>query len=105
MKGADEMDLEGSELEHIERLARVRVSEESRERLRVQLSRIIGFVRRLQEVDTSGYSPRLYVLEVAQNLREDEVGDCLERDEALAGSPDSDKGLFRVPPVIETDGT
>jgi aspartyl-tRNA(Asn)/glutamyl-tRNA(Gln) amidotransferase subunit C len=105
MRGADEMDLEESELEHIERLARVKVDEGSKERLREQLSRIIGFVRRLQEVDTSGYSPPSYLFETAHGLREDEVGDCLKRKDVLDGSPDSDKGLFRVPQVIETDGT
>jgi aspartyl-tRNA(Asn)/glutamyl-tRNA(Gln) amidotransferase subunit C len=73
------------ELEHLERLARVRLSDASRERLREQLERIIEFVKRLQATDTAGIEP------------------CLPREEVLAASPGKQDGCFSVPPVIEAD--
>ena len=97
------MALSDSELEHLERLARVRVSTESREKLREQLERIIEFVKQLQNVDTSGFEPRAYVGEFEPEMRADEAKPCLSRDEVLAASPENRKGCFGVPSVIEAD--
>jgi aspartyl-tRNA(Asn)/glutamyl-tRNA(Gln) amidotransferase subunit C len=97
------MALSGSELEHLERLARVRLSEKSREKLREQLARIIEFVRQLQSADTTGFEAGTAVGDLESALREDEPRPCLAREEVLAASPDSRDGYFAVPPVIEAD--
>jgi aspartyl-tRNA(Asn)/glutamyl-tRNA(Gln) amidotransferase subunit C len=97
------MELSDHELEHLERLARVRLGDESRERLREQLARIIEFVRQLQAVDTTGVEPRAYVGEFKPELRGDAARACLPRDEVLAAAPDQRYGFFSVPPVIEAD--
>ena len=99
------MELKDSELAHLERLARVKIGGESRKRLKTQLAEIIEFVRKLQEIDTSGYTPQAYVGRFRPTLRDDTVGLCLSRDEVLAESPDSERGFFRVPPVIEKEDT
>jgi len=97
------MELSDQELEHLERLARVKLSGEARERLRAQLARIIELVQKLQTVDTAGLEPRAYVGEFKPELRADEVKACLPRDEILAVSPDAKYGFYAVPPVIEAD--
>jgi aspartyl-tRNA(Asn)/glutamyl-tRNA(Gln) amidotransferase subunit C len=97
------MALSDSELEHLERLARVKLSGESREKLREQLAGIIEFVRQLQAVDTAGIEPRAYVGEFEPELREDAVKPCLPREDVLAASPAQKFGFFEVPPVIEAD--
>ncbi len=97
------MELSDSELEHLERLARVKLTGEARERLREQLARIIALVQKLQAVDTAGVEPRAYVGEFEPELRADEVKPCLPRDEVLAASPDAKYGFYAVPPVIEAD--
>ena len=99
------MELTDEELEHIERLARVQLSGAARAKLRDQLADIIDFVRRLQDVDTSGYEPKAYVGGFKPFMRDDTVGSCLPRDEVLAQSPKSENGYFKVPPVIETEET
>lgn len=98
------MDLEDSELRHIERLARLSVGETSREKLREQLSKIIGFVQKLQEVDTSRYASIDERGIDGRELREDAAEACLARDEVLGESPATHGGFFSVPPVIESDG-
>jgi len=97
------MTLSEDDLEHLERLARVKLDGESRARLREQLAGIIEFVRQLQAIDTAGVEPRAYVGEFAPTLREDVVRPCLPRDEVLASAPDAKFGFFAVPPVIEAD--
>jgi aspartyl-tRNA(Asn)/glutamyl-tRNA(Gln) amidotransferase subunit C len=97
------MELKDEELVHLERLARLKLSGEARDKLKEQLAQIIDFVRQLQRLDTSGYSPRAYVGKYKSFLREDVVGPCLSRDEVLAQSPSSREGFFSVPPVIDIE--
>ena len=97
------MSLTDAELEHLERLARVKLSGQSREKLRGQLERIIEFVKQLQGIDTAGIEPRVRAAKLKPTLRGDETKNCLPRDEVLAASPESRKGYFAVPPVIEAD--
>ena len=97
------MALTERELEHLERLARLRLSGESREKLRGQLARIIEFVKQLQTIDTSGYEPRAYAGGFEPALRADETKPCLPREEVLGAAPQREKEFFGVPPVIEAD--
>ena len=97
------MELKDADLRHIERLARVELSGESRDTLRAQLGDIIGFVQKLQAIDTAGYSPRAYLGGFEPGLRRDEDAECLSREEVIREAPDAVKGLFRVPSVIERE--
>jgi aspartyl-tRNA(Asn)/glutamyl-tRNA(Gln) amidotransferase subunit C len=97
------VELKDTDLRHIEKLARVELSGASRNKLREQLGDIIGFVQKLQAIDTSGYSPKAYLGGFEPELRTDEAGECLSRDEVLRQAPDARNGLFGVPPVIDRD--
>ena len=97
------MALAENELEHLEQLARVKLSGEAREKLREQLARIIEFVKQMQKTDTTGFEPRASVGDFRPQLREDAPRPCLPREEVLAASPQNSNGFFAVPPVIEAD--
>jgi aspartyl-tRNA(Asn)/glutamyl-tRNA(Gln) amidotransferase subunit C len=97
------MELSDGDLKHLERLARVRLSGASRERLREQLARIIDFVRRLQEIETPGHEQCAGRESRTAQLRSDVTLPCLSKEEVLAESPECENGMFRVPPVIEAD--
>ena len=97
------MELKDSDLEHLERLARVELSGESRGKLREQLGTIIEFDRKLQEIDTTAYKPKAYLGGFEPELRRDETEECLETAEVLDAAPDRQNGYFRVPPVIDRD--
>ena len=99
------MKLTDEDLNHLERLARVRLDASARERLRGQLSRIIEFVERLQSIDTGAIGPAAAPHGSAPQLRRDEIAAnrCIARDEALGAAPDRAGSFFGVPPVIETE--
>jgi aspartyl-tRNA(Asn)/glutamyl-tRNA(Gln) amidotransferase subunit C len=97
------MALSDEELAYLEKLARVRLSGESREKLRSELERIIGFVKQLQGIDTAGIEARAYVGGFEQHMRDDVTTSCLSRDEVMEEAPESDGGFFVVPPVIDTE--
>ncbi len=97
------MKLRDKDLEHLERLARVELSGESREKLKEQLGTIIEFVKKLQAIDTSKYEAKAYLSGFEPELRPDEAEECLDTDEVLTAAPDRHKGYFRVPPVIDRE--
>ncbi len=97
------MQLSDGDLRHLERLARVKLSGASREKLREQLARIIDFVRRLQEIETPGNEPCAGREPRTAQLRGDVTSPCLSKKEVLAESPECEAGMFRVPSVIESD--
>ncbi len=99
------MQLSDEELGHLERLARLKLDGESREKLRGQLERIIEFVKQLQAVDTGRVTPGADTGTHEAFYREDGTGACLERSEVLGQAPETKSGMFSVPPVIETDDT
>ena len=95
------MKLSLAEVEHIAELARLRLSEDEKARYREQLSEILDYAARLQAVDTSGISPTSSVLPARNVLRKDEPRPGLSLEEVLRNAPETEKGQFRVPPVLE----
>jgi len=95
------MKLTLQEVDHIAELARLELSAEERERFRQQLSAILEYAARLQQLDTQGIAPTASVLPARSVLRPDEPGPCLTTTELLRNAPEVEQGQFRVPPVLE----
>lgn len=87
---------------HVEKLARIELTDEERDRLTDQLIRIVDYCEKLRAVDTDGVEPTSgVVIEDASKLRADEVGPSLDRDVVLGLAPDRKGNFFRVPKIIE----
>jgi aspartyl-tRNA(Asn)/glutamyl-tRNA(Gln) amidotransferase subunit C len=95
------MSLTSAEVEHIARLARLELTEEERERFCVQLSDILEYAARLQEVDTSQIPSTATVFPLRSVLRPDEPGPCLPLKLVLQNAPQITDDQFRVPPVLD----
>ncbi len=95
------MTLTLAEVEHIAALARLELSTEEKTRYREQLSAILDYAARLQQLDTSGLVLSDTALPAGPPLRIDQVQPGLERGAALANAPQVENDQFRVPPVLE----
>ena len=95
------MKLTLEEVEHIAELARLRLSEDEKNRFSEQLSDILEYAARLQLVDTSGISPTSSVSAVRSLLRADEPRPGLSLQDTLRNAPDTENNQFRVPPILE----
>jgi aspartyl-tRNA(Asn)/glutamyl-tRNA(Gln) amidotransferase subunit C len=95
------MTLTLTEVEHIAMLARLELTAQEKARYREQLSAILDYAARLQQIDTSAIDPTDPALPVGPPLRLDQVQPGLERSAALANAPQVDNDQFRVPPVLE----
>lgn len=86
---------------HIAHLSRLDLEDEEIEVYQQQLSRILEYVEKLNEVDTKDIEPTSHVLSLNNIFREDLVKDSLSREEALRNAPDPTYKFFRVPKIIE----
>jgi aspartyl-tRNA(Asn)/glutamyl-tRNA(Gln) amidotransferase subunit C len=86
-------------------LACLEFSAEEKEGIKKDLEKMISFVEKLNEIDTSGVEPLLYMGNDINVLREDKVEDEMERKEAMANAPVSDGLYFKVPKVIKNPGS
>lgn len=93
------MTLTYEEVRHIAELARLALSEEELARYQEQLSAILDYAERLQEIDTEAIPPTASVLTLRTVLREDEATITLDREDALRNAPDVQDNHFVVPPV------
>jgi aspartyl-tRNA(Asn)/glutamyl-tRNA(Gln) amidotransferase subunit C len=88
------------EVTHIERLARLKLSDQERERYRKQLSDVLDYAARLNAIDTSNVPPMYHVLPVTNVLREDIPNDNFSQGEALTNAPIQENGFFVIPPIL-----
>ena len=95
------MSLDKETVKKVASLARIRMEDEELERMAPQLSKIIGFVEQLSEIDTDNVEPLANVVDITLPLREDAVtdGNCV--DKVLANAPEETQGYFVVPKVVE----
>ena len=95
------MPLDKADVAHIAALARIRLADAELEPLAAELSHILTWVEQLAEVDTADVAPMTSVAAMRLPLRDDRVtdGDC--REAILGNAPQSAKGFFAVPKVVE----
>lgn len=97
------MALTRAQVQHVAELAKLKLSDEEVERLTRQLSAILDYAARLQELNTDAIPPTASVLPLQNVMREDRVVPALPRDQVLANAPDqSDDGaFFRVKAILK----
>ena len=95
------MKITKQEVEHVAKLARLDLSEKEKEKLTDQLSNILTYVEKLNEIDTRGVEPTSHVLDINNVMRDDVAGESLTQEKALANAPEKSAGHYKVPKIIE----
>jgi aspartyl-tRNA(Asn)/glutamyl-tRNA(Gln) amidotransferase subunit C len=88
-------------LHKIAHLSRLEIKPEDEERMMREMSAMVTFVEKLNEVDTTGVEPLTTMSHEVNSLREDEVKGHLDHEAALKLAPKKDEDYFRVPKVLE----
>jgi aspartyl-tRNA(Asn)/glutamyl-tRNA(Gln) amidotransferase subunit C len=99
MKITDEM------VDHLAHLSRLDFSDEEKIELKQDLEKMIGFVEKLKEVDTTGVEPLMHITDAVNILREDAVEKTITKQEALLNAPQTDGDFFIVPKVIKKNNS
>ena len=94
------MKIDKDTLTKIAHLARLEFDEKDAEKMMQDMTNMVNFVEKLNEVDTTGIEPLTTMSHEINSLREDEVKPHLDHDAALKNAPKKDADFFRVPKVM-----
>ena len=95
------MKISQKDVVHVARLARLTVAPEELETLTEQMDAILGYVDKLNELDTAGIEPMAHAVPMSNAFREDENTPTIGIERALQNAPVSGDDCFTVPKVIE----
>ena len=96
--------LSRAQVEHVATLAQLALTDQEKELFREQLSSILDYARRLQQLDTGDIAPTATVLPLENVMRDDQVRPSLPLADVLANAPRVEDDCFQVPLVLEGDG-
>ena len=94
------MSLSTKDIQHIAKLARLRVEDEDLESIKEDLNSILDHIETLQEVSTKDVPATSHVHGVVNVFRDDIAKKSLSSDEIEQNAPDFNEAGFRVPRVI-----
>ncbi len=94
------MEVNDALIDNLSNLARLEFNAADKEEIRKDLQRMILFVEKLGELDTTGVEPLLHMSPETNVLREDILQGSVSRKAALATAPTTDGIYFKVPKVI-----
>ena len=95
------MEVNNTLVDKLASLARLQFNATEAEGIKNDLQRMIKFVEKLNEVDTTGVAPLLHMSEQVNILREDVQQGSSSRAEGLQNAPVHDNEFFKVPKVIK----
>ena len=88
-------------VEHVATLSRLALSDEELRLFEDQLSRIIDYFDKLNELDTTGVEPLSHPLGLRNVFRADTVTPSAPRDDALSNAPARTEEAYKVPVVVD----
>jgi aspartyl-tRNA(Asn)/glutamyl-tRNA(Gln) amidotransferase subunit C len=94
------MELNDALVDKLSELARLTFAPSEKEGIKNDLQKMIAFIEKLNELDTTGVEPLLFMTDEVNVLREDEVRGSITREEGLLNAPLKDDTFFKVPKVI-----
>lgn len=95
------MKLSREEVMQIAELAKLRLTESEIEQYAEQLSAVLEYASRLEQLETADIPPTASVLPLSNVLRDDVVRPSLAREQVTANAADAIEGQFRVDAVLE----
>jgi aspartyl-tRNA(Asn)/glutamyl-tRNA(Gln) amidotransferase subunit C len=93
--------IDAEQVRKVAKLARLSLTEAEIEEFTGQLGSILGYVEKMNELDTSQVEPLAHCLPISNVLRADEVRPSLGTELTLSNAPDSDGPFFKVPKILD----
>lgn len=95
------MKIDQETIKKIAHLARLEFDENSAEKMSKDMSQILDWVEKLNELDTDSVAPLTTMSSEVNDMREDKVGTHLDHEAGLKNAPKRDTDYYRVPKVLE----
>jgi aspartyl-tRNA(Asn)/glutamyl-tRNA(Gln) amidotransferase subunit C len=94
------MKITKEEVLYVAHLARLDLDEESIEKFAGQIDEILGYIEKLNRVDTRDVRPTSHAIFLTNAFRDDEEKEHIDRELALANAPEKEDGSFVVPKIV-----
>ncbi len=88
-------------IEYVGILAKLELSDEEKEQAKSDMGRMLDYIDKLGELDTTDVEPMSHVFSVENVFREDVVTNGDERERLLSNAPQEKDGMFVVPRTFE----
>ena len=95
--------LNDDQVRQVAKLSRLRLSDEEVHHFAGQLSAVLGYVSKLNELDVEHVEPMAHAADVSNVLREDQPQPGMPVDSALSNAPDAAGSFFKTPKVLGDD--
>ena len=95
------MEVNDTLVDKLANLAKLQFDDTEKSAIKNDLQRMIQFVEKLNELDTTGVSPMLHMSDNINALREDQIKGSISREEGLKNAMKKDSQFFKVPKVIK----
>lgn len=95
------MKITREEVSHVASLARLQLTAEEEEMLTEQLDKILQYVAKLDQLDTSNVEPLAHAVDIVNAFRDDRAVPWPSTDELLSNAPARDNNFLKVPKIIE----
>jgi aspartyl-tRNA(Asn)/glutamyl-tRNA(Gln) amidotransferase subunit C len=89
------------DVKYVAHLARIALTAEEEEKFGAQLTHILGYIEKLNQLDVSQIEPTAHAVPMVNVFRPDEVRPSLSNEEALRNAPARANGLFMAPKIVE----
>lgn len=88
-------------IKYLEELSRLKLTHEEEERAKGELTKILGYIDMLNELDTENVEAMSHPFPYTNNFRDDECKASTERELILQNAPQQKDGCFKVPTTVE----
>ena len=95
------MEVNNKLIQDIAKLSKLKFDDSAEEKMKADLEKMLAFVDKLNEIDTKGVDPLIYMSEEVNVLREDKVTEETSQKDALKNAPEKDSDYFKVPTVLK----
>lgn len=95
------MKIDDNLIAYLEELSRLRLNNEEKTRAKEDLGRILDYMDKLNELDTTEEQEVSHLFELTNNFRADEVEQSIDRALILKNAPQKKDGCFKVPKAVE----
>jgi aspartyl-tRNA(Asn)/glutamyl-tRNA(Gln) amidotransferase subunit C len=93
--------IDKAQVKKVAKLSRLELTEAEMEEFTGQLSVILDYVEKMNELDTESVQPLAHCLPISNVFREDVVKDSLGTEKTLANAPQRDGEFFKVPKILD----
>lgn len=94
------MEVNDALIDKLAQLSKLSFESEAKESIKADMSRMLDFVDKLNEIDTDGVEPLIFMSDEVNVLRKDDIERDITQEEALKNAPQHDSDYFKVPKVV-----